>query len=65
MTYTSDGDMKMYGNYTINRGKYNFTLQDIILKDFDIREGSKISFLGESLCCAALTSLHPIHSMQI
>ncbi|HBN62804.1 MAG TPA: hypothetical protein DD424_02740 [Porphyromonadaceae bacterium] len=47
MTYTSDGDMKMYGNYTINRGKYNFTLQDIILKDFDIREGSKISFLGD------------------
>lgn len=47
MTYTSDGDMKMYGDYTINRGKYNFTLQDIIIKDFDIREGSRISFLGD------------------
>lgn len=47
MTYTSDGDMKMYGVYTINRGKYNFTLQDIIIKDFEIRDGSRISFLGD------------------
>ncbi len=47
MTYSSDGDMRMYGEYTINRGKYNFTLQDIIIKDFDIREGSKITFLGD------------------
>lgn len=47
MTYNSDGDLRMYGDYTINRGSYNFTLQDIIIKDFTIRDGSKISFLGD------------------
>lgn len=47
MRYTSAGDMTMRGEYVINRGKYNFTLQDLIIKDFDIREGSKISFFGD------------------
>lgn len=47
MDYSSDGDLRMYGDYTINRGSYNFTLQDIIIKDFTIREGGKISFLGD------------------
>lgn len=47
MSYSSDGDLRMYGDYTINRGTYNFTLQDIIVKEFNIREGSRISFLGD------------------
>ncbi len=47
MTYSSDGDLRMYGDYTIVNGTYNFTLQDIIIKEFNIRERSKISFLGD------------------
>ncbi len=47
MSYNSDGDLRMYGDYKINRGAYNFTLQDIILKEFTIRDGSRISFLGD------------------
>ena len=48
MTYASAGnDLHMYGIYTIDRGKYNFTLQDIIVKDFKIKDGSSISFLGD------------------
>ncbi|MCM1077817.1 MAG: translocation/assembly module TamB [Bacteroides sp.] len=47
MKYTSEGDMTMYGDYTIERGKYHFTLQDIIVKDFEIRRGSKIKFFGD------------------
>lgn len=47
MTYSSDGDLRMYGDYTLQRGSYNFTLQDIIIKDFTIKEGSRISFLGD------------------
>ncbi len=46
--YGSDTEeMRLYGGYTINKGHYNFTLQDIIRKDFDIREGSTISFKGD------------------
>lgn len=47
MSYNSDGDLRMYGDYKIDHGTYNFTLQDIIIKDFTIREGSKITFLGD------------------
>lgn len=47
MNYASDGELEMYGEYTLNRGSYNFTLQDIIIKDFTILEGSKITFLGD------------------
>lgn len=47
MNYASDGELEMYGEYTLNKGSYNFTLQDIIIKDFTILEGSKITFLGD------------------
>jgi hypothetical protein len=48
MTYASQGnDLHMYGSYTIDRGSYNFTLQDIIVKDFTIKEGSAITFTGD------------------
>ncbi len=48
MTYRSAGnDLRMYGTYTIEHGSYNFTLQDIIVKDFRIREGSSIAFTGD------------------
>jgi hypothetical protein len=48
MTYASQGnDLHMYGTYTIDRGSYNFTLQDIIVKDFTIKEGSSIAFTGD------------------
>jgi len=47
MNYASDGELEMFGEYTLNRGTYNFTLQDIIIKDFTILEGSRITFLGD------------------
>lgn len=48
MTYTSVGsELRMYGTYAIDRGSYNFTLQDIIVKDFIIKEGSSITFTGD------------------
>lgn len=48
--YDSESDnMLMYGKYTLEEGNYNFTLQDLILKDFNIRQGSSISFNGDPL----------------
>ncbi|MCH5234244.1 MAG: translocation/assembly module TamB domain-containing protein [Muribaculaceae bacterium] len=48
--YESDDDeMMMYGKYEIDEGNYNFSLQDIILRDFKIKEGSYISFNGNPL----------------
>ncbi|MDE6217932.1 MAG: translocation/assembly module TamB, partial [Muribaculaceae bacterium] len=48
MGYSSDSDeLSMFGRYTLDQGTYNFTLQDLILKDFTIRPGSSISFNGD------------------
>ena len=53
MNYASDGELEMFGEYTLNRGTYNFTLQDIIIKDFTILEGSRITFSRRPLCRTA------------
>ncbi len=48
MTYdNSDQKLEMYGKYVLEKGSYNFTLQDIIIKDFTIQNGSTISFQGD------------------
>lgn len=48
MGYASyDDKLSMYGRYTLERGTYNFSLQDLILKTFTIRPGSSIAFNGD------------------
>lgn len=48
MGYNSvDEALDIHGFYTLSEGNYNFTLQDIIIKDFTIKGGSKIEFLGD------------------
>lgn len=49
MSYNSEGEMDLYGTYTLSKGSYNFTMQDVIVRDFKIREGSKITFTGDPL----------------
>ncbi len=49
MSYNSEGDMSLYGTYTLTKGTYNFTMQDFIVRDFKIRDGSKITFNGDPL----------------
>lgn len=43
----TDEKLEMYGKYALEKGTYNFTLQDIIVKDFTIKDGSTISFQGD------------------
>lgn len=48
LLYDSGNDeMRLYGEYKIDRGEYNFSLQDIILKNFTISEGSTVAFHGD------------------
>ena len=45
-----DGDIKLYGSYVLEKGSYNFSLQDIIItRDFSIKEGSRVSFHGDPM----------------
>ena len=47
LTYNDQGELQTFGKYTLDKGTYNFTLQDVIIKDFTIRDGSSISFHGD------------------
>lgn len=42
-----DGNFNMYGNYVIEKGDYNFTLQNFFNKKFIIDKGSNISWNGD------------------
>jgi hypothetical protein len=41
------GDFNMFGDYEITEGGYNFTLYNIINKEFEIEPNSKISWVGD------------------
>lgn len=45
--FDPNGDFTMYGDYTIEEGGYNFTLYNIVNKEFNILPGSKISWLAD------------------
>ena len=62
LTYNNEGELGTYGKYTLDKGTYNFTLQDVILKDFTIRDGSSISFQGDPY--AAVLDLEAIYSLN-
>ncbi len=44
---TENKKMKMLGTYTLHQGHFNFTLGNIIHKDFDIVAGSNVRWLGD------------------
>ncbi len=41
------GEFSMFGAYEFDRGNYNFTLYDVINKEFSINKGSRISWVGD------------------
>jgi hypothetical protein len=41
------GEFNMFGPFEFTEGWYNFTLYDIINKEFEIRKGSRISWYGD------------------
>lgn len=43
----SKGDFNMFGPFVFTEGRYNFTLYDIINKEFEIKPGSMITWTGD------------------
>ncbi len=42
------GEFNMFGPFEFTEGWYNFTLYDIINKDFEIKKGSRINWYGDA-----------------
>lgn len=49
LNITSLGDFEMYGDYLISAGKFQFTAQDFINKQFKISEGGTIRWTGNPI----------------
>ncbi len=49
MLINAFGDFNMYGNYTIDRGEYLFTLANFLTRNFKIKQGSTINFDGDPM----------------
>ncbi len=63
MAYNSaDNDIYLWGLYTLDHGKYNFTLQDIIIKEFTINQGSSIEFKGDPY--SAILNIEAIYQLN-
>jgi hypothetical protein len=45
--YGTKTPLKVFGNYVIEHGKYNFSLQQLFIRNFDIQDGSSIAFRGD------------------
>ena len=60
--YSSSSDMKIFGSYTVDQGRYNFTLQDIIIREFKIKQGGTVAFHGDPL--NAVVDLSAIYSLN-
>lgn len=46
MNVNTRGEFDIYGVYQIRQGDFNFTLQNVIQRHFNIQQGSKITFNG-------------------
>ncbi|MDR2776407.1 MAG: translocation/assembly module TamB, partial [Tannerella sp.] len=47
--YGNRSNAQMFGNYLISEGTYNFSLQQVIRKRFNIRDGSVVTFHGDPM----------------
>lgn len=48
-TYYNKGDFRMYGNCLVDHGEYRFSIQDIIRKNFILKEGGEVVFTGNPM----------------
>jgi hypothetical protein len=44
--YGNKKDVNIFGAYTVDQGSYHFSLQQLLRRDFKIREGSQVLFNG-------------------
>ncbi|MDR2843396.1 MAG: translocation/assembly module TamB [Candidatus Symbiothrix sp.] len=47
--YGTKTPLKVFGNYRIEEGKYNFSFQQAFFRNFEIEEGSSVNFRGDPL----------------
>jgi hypothetical protein len=49
LSYGSNNNLQMFGNYDIREGVYNFSFQQVLHRRFNLRDGSSVMFLGDPM----------------
>jgi hypothetical protein len=47
VNYYNKGDFRIFGNYIIDKGMYKLSMQEIIRKDFTLKQGGTVTFSGD------------------
>lgn len=64
--FFNKGDIKLFGNYTINQGIYKLSIQEVIRKDFVMRNGSTITFSGDPAeAMLDIQTAHTVNSVSL
>ena len=59
-------DISLFGTYTVNRGFYRLSLQDVINKNFDVISGSTVSFEGDPMAARLdITARHVVNYVPL
>ena len=65
-TYYNKGKFELYGNYAVESGTYNMTIQNLIQKNFQFQNGSQIVFGGEPYDAAlSLKAKYPVNGVPL
>lgn len=65
-TYFNKGGVDIFGTYTVERGIYSLTIQNIIKKQFTFSQGGTITFGGDPyMAMLKLRALYPIASVSL
>ncbi len=62
MVYDQQDNFTMFGNYTIDKGDYLFTLQNVIGKKFKLEEGGTITWNGDPY--EAILDLNAVYNLK-
>lgn len=62
----TSGTFNMFGTYTIDKGEYLFTLQNLINKKFNIDQGGKITWAGDPYeAIVDLSAVYVVHTSTL
>lgn len=65
-TYYNKGSFNMFGTYTVDRGTYGITIQDIIKKNFTFNEGGTVVFGGNPFDAALnLQAVYTVNGVSL
>lgn len=65
-SWHNKGGFDLFGRYTLSRGEYNISLQDIIRKNLTLQSGSSITFAGDPLDAdLALKALYTVNGVSL